>query len=260
MLKNVVATVAENKRIANGIYRLVLKSPDTDIKHFVPGQFANIEIPNRDALLLKRPISINKVNEDAQTVTLIYQVMGEGTQALPEVEVGAQMKAIMPVGSGFFMHKNNEDVFLVGGGVGIAPLLSVARKWPDKRYHAYLGYRGVDFVYCLDEFESVCDGAYVTSDDGTIGDEGFITDTLKQRLDEWHPDMVMACGPLPMLRALKKVLAPLNIPAQVSMEQRMCCGFGACAVCACGIRHEGELIYQKTCVEGPVFDLYEVEL
>lgn len=260
MLKNVTATIQENTRIASGIHRLVLKSSEADLKHFVPGQFANIEIPGAKELLLKRPISINKIDTRAQTVTLIYQIAGKGTALLPDVPVGTDIKAIMPVGSGFYLSLEDKNVFLVGGGVGIAPLLAVTQRWPDRSYCAFLGYRGADFVYNLNEFKAVCDETHVTSDDGTIGEKGFVTDELKKALEKQKPDIVLACGPGPMLRALKAVLAPTGIPALVSMEQRMGCGFGACAVCACGVRHEGELEYKKVCVEGPVFDLYEVEL
>lgn len=260
MLKNVMATIIENIRIANGIYRLVLKSEQADLEHFVPGQFANIEIPGHNELLLKRPISINAVDADEHTVTMVYQTVGKGSRALAELEVGKELKTIMPVGSGFHLSSSDKKVFVVGGGVGIAPLLSVTNKWTDRNYEAFLGYRGKDFVYCLDEFKQVCDAVYVTSDDGTIGEKGFVTDVLKKRLSEIKPDVVLACGPAPMLRALKAVIEPLKIPAQVSMEERMGCGFGACAVCVCGIKHGDDLEYKKVCVEGPVFDLYEVEL
>jgi len=260
MLKDVTATVKQNENIASGIYRMVLRSPEADLVHFVPGQFANLAIPGRSDLLLKRPFSINKVDADAATVTVIYQVVGEGTDALTALVPGDKIEVIMPVGAGFQLKKEHKEVFLVGGGVGIAPLLPVIKRWPDRNYHAFLGYRSADFVYCLEEFQEVCDGACVASDDGTIGMEGFVTDALKQKLDEYHPDIILACGPEPMLRALKDVLAPLNLPCQVSMEQRMGCGFGACAVCVCGIQHGDGLENKKVCVEGPVFDLYEVVL
>ena len=167
---------------------------------------------------------------------------------------------ILPIGRGYYVTGNDQTIFLAGGGVGIAPLLSVTQRWPDKRYEAYLGYRGRDYVYSLSEFEQACERVAVTSDDGTIGQKGFVTDALGKRLEALRPDLVLACGPPPMLRALKKVLSPLGIPAQVSMEQRMGCGFGACAVCVCGIEKDGQREYKKTCIEGPVFDLYEVTL
>lgn len=260
MLKNVEAIVEENNEIAKGIYRMVLMCKEADLVHFVPGQFANIGIPNHSELLLKRPISINAIDVNQHTVTLVYQIHGKGTSALTSVGHGMKVDTIMPVGSGFNLKSTDKKVFLVGGGVGIAPLLTVTQKWTDKSYEAYLGYRGKDYEYCLEDFEQVCENVFVTSDDGTIGKKGFVTDILKKRLEETKPDVVLACGPVAMLRALKAVLQPFGISAQVSMEQRMCCGFGACAVCVCGVNKGDGLEYKKVCVEGPVFDLYEVEL
>lgn len=258
MLKNVKAAIVANSKIAKGIYELVLSCPEADLVHFVPGQFANIEVSNRQDLILKRPISINRVDTEKQTVTLIYQAVGKGTIALTQQEVGTEMKAILPVGRGFNLSSDHKKVFLVGGGVGIAPLFSVTQRWPDKSYEAYLGYRGADYTYLIDDFNKECEEVFITSNDGTVGEKGFVTDILKERLNEVVPDMILACGPTPMLKALESVIGEL--PAQVSMEERMGCGFGACAVCVCGIKVKGELEYKKVCVEGPVFDLAEVEL
>lgn len=258
MLKNVDTTIVSNKQIANSIHQLVLKSTQADLVHFVPGQFANIDIPNRSDLLLKRPISINKVDAQNSTVTLIYQSIGKGTNALLELKPGTHIKAIMPIGRGFNLKSSDNTVFLVGGGVGIAPLFSVIQKWPNKTYYAFLGYRGKDYSYCSEDFQSVCEKTFITSDDGTIGDKGFVTLSLRDCLADIKPDVVLACGPLPMLKSLKIEIG--DIPTQVSMEQRMCCGFGACAVCACGVDNGSGLDYKKVCIEGPVFNLNEVVL
>ena len=128
MLKNVKTTVVSNNEIANSIYELVLQSKDADLVHFVPGQFANIDIPSRSDLLLKRPISINKVDVAQGTITLVYQPVGQGSQALLSAKPGEQIKAILPIGRGFNLKSSDKKVFLVGGGVGIAPLLSVTQK------------------------------------------------------------------------------------------------------------------------------------
>ena len=259
MLKNIKTTVVDNTAIANGIFRLVLRCPDADLQHFVPGQFAHLRVPDHPELLLGRPISICEADAKAQTVTLVCQKRGKGTKALAQMPVGTELSAILPVGRGYNLKSADKTVFLVGGGVGIAPLLSVLGKWSDRRYEAFLGYRGRVFSYCVDDF-SVCGAVHIASDDGTIGEHGLVTTLLEKSLSETLPDVILACGPPPMLRALKALIKPYNIPCQVSMEERMCCGFGACATCVCGIEtHEG-LDYKKVCVEGPVFDLYEVVL
>jgi dihydroorotate dehydrogenase electron transfer subunit len=258
MLKNVDSVILSNKKIAKYIYEMVLQSEQADLVHFVPGQFANIEIPNRNDLLLKRPISINKVDVGNSTVTLVYQSVGKGTTALVELKDGDHLKAIMPIGRGFNLQSSDKTMFLVGGGVGIAPLLTVTQKWPDKKYYAFLGYRGEDYSYCCEDFEKVCEETFITSDDGTIGAKGVVTLSLCNCLSGIKPDVVLACGPLPMLKSIKNEVG--SIPTQVSMEQRMCCGFGACAVCVCGIDSGSGLEYRKVCTEGPVFDLGEVVL
>ncbi|MGI5849587.1 MAG: dihydroorotate dehydrogenase electron transfer subunit [Christensenellales bacterium] len=260
MFKKVKAIVKENKEIAAQIYRMVLQCPDADLANFVPGQFANIAIPGHDELLLKRPISIGTADAGKQTVTLFYQIKGKGTNALSGVLSGAKIDAIMPVGRGFNLKIAEKRIFLVGGGMGIAPLLTVTKKWPDKSYEAFLGHKGKDYVYCLSDFELLCEKIFVTSDDGTIGEKGFITDLVKKRLNEKKPDVVLACGPPMMLRTLREIIKPYGIAAQASMEQRMGCGFGACATCACGVNTEDGPEYKKVCIEGPVFDLYEVML
>ncbi len=260
MFKKIETTVAENKEIAKRIFEMRLRCEGADLVHFVPGQFANLSVPGHNELLLRRPISICTADAANNTVTLAYQIKGKGTQAFSALSTGANISAILPIGRGFNIKGGEKNIFLVGGGVGIAPLLSVTQKWPDKNYTAFLGYRGAEYEYCFDDFKRVCNQVFVTSDDGTLGEKGLVTDTLRKRLNEDIPDIVLACGPIPMLRALKDILKPANIPAQVSMEQRMCCGFGACSTCVCGVENEEGFDYKKVCIEGPVFDLYEVAL
>ncbi len=258
MLKNMDSAIISNKRIADCIYEMVLFCPDADLKEFVPGQFADIEIPNRKDLILKRPLSINKVNVEEKMVTLIYQLVGEGTNSLIELKPNDSLKAILPIGRGFHLASEQKDVMLVGGGVGIAPLYTVIQRWPDKNYDVYLGYRGIDCAYCMDDFKEACSDVCVTSNDGTIGEKGFVTEALSKRLKNKKPDVILTCGTLPMLKSLKAVVG--DVPVQASLEQRMGCGFGACAACVCGIKNKDGFEYKKVCTEGPVFDLAEVQL
>ncbi len=259
MLKNLRTTIVSNERIADGIYRMVIFCPGADLAHFIPGQFAHIGIPGHAELLMKRPISINDYDEKTQTITLIYQVKGDGTQALVTTPSGTELDAILPIGRGFHLAAADKKVFLVGGGVGVAPLPTVLKWWHDRQYEVFLGYRSLPFAYCQSDFSS-CDLVHVASDDGTIGQAGVVTTLLEKRLQTDKPDIVLACGPTPMLRVLKEVLNKFEVRCQVSMEQRMCCGFGACATCVCGINTPDGLDYRKVCVEGPVFDMQEVAL
>ena len=259
MLKNITATVQHNEKIAEGIVRIVLHCPDADIAHFVPGQFAHLRVPGHDELLLGRPISVNDADEIAQTVTLICQICGKGTKALSQMQSGTELGAILPIGRGFNLQSAEKTVFLVGGGVGIAPLPTVIKRWPDKSYEAFLGYKSRTVAYGIDDF-SACEALHIASEDGSIGEKGYVTSLLKKRIAERQPDVVLACGPVPMLCALKKLMEPLDIKCQASLEQRMCCGFGACAACVCAVKTQNGADYKKVCVEGPVFDLDEVML
>ena len=253
---NITATIMENRRIAEGIYEMALRCPGADLSAFVPGQFAQVEIPSHAELILKRPISIHAVDTDAQTVTLIYQVRGKGTCALAEAAAGTRLQAILPLGHGFELKPEDKTIFLVGGGMGVAPLPTVVKQWPDRHYVALLGYRCEGAAYCGLDFAG-CD-VRVASEDGSIGNIGFVTALVENALEELKPDIVLACGPAPMLCALKGLLSPRGIRAQFSMEERMGCGFGACAVCACAVQTADGQDYKKACVDGPVFDMDEV--
>ncbi|MFA5676007.1 MAG: dihydroorotate dehydrogenase electron transfer subunit [Christensenellales bacterium] len=259
MLKNIKATAVLNETVAEGIFRLVLHCPQADLWHFVPGQFAHVRIPEHEELLLGRPLSINAVNIKEKTVTLICRVSGKGTLALSKTQKGTEFSAILPAGRGFNMQGKYKKIFLVGGGVGIAPLPPVVQKWPEKQYEAFLGYRGRNVSYAVDEF-SGCEAVHIASDDGTIGERGTVTKLLEKRLSQVLPDVVLACGPAPMLRELKRIVEAAGLSCQVSVEQRMCCGFGACAACVCGVNTPDGRDYKKVCVEGPVFDIREVIL
>ena len=259
-MTNTTATIKENVKINDAMYRMVLDCPDIDLSKFIPGQFADIEVPGHPEMLLKRPFSIHAADAAAHTVTLIYQIAGRGTDALSHAKCGLTLAAILPIGTGFNLQDSDKNVILVGGGAGVAPLLSVVRRWPGRQYRAYLGFRSKDYAYCIDAFESECSSARVSSDDGTVGIHGVITDIVEADVATERPDIVLACGPTPMLKALKGILSPRSIRAQFSLEQRMACGFGACATCACGIDNGDGLEYKKVCINGPVFDMDEVVL
>lgn len=250
------ATIFRNQCIAEGIYKMVLHCPEADLSQLAPGQFAQVQIPGHAELILKRPISIHKADAAAHTVMLIYQVRGKGTSALAEATEGGSLQVILPLGHGYDLKQEHKTVFLVGGGMGVAPLSAVMSRWPDKRYVALLGYRCKSAAYCTEDFCGC--GLYIASENGSIGEQGFVTALLEKALAEVTPDVVLACGPAPMLRALKAILSLRGIRAQFSMEERMGCGFGACAVCACAVQTTDGLDYKKACIDGPVFDMDEV--
>ncbi len=258
MIYNGAVRIAHNHRIAQDIVELALYCPEADLSPFVPGQFAQVEIPGHAELILKRPISIHAVDAAAHTVTIIYQKRGKGTHALAEAPAGTRLQVILPLGHGFDVKPEHKTVFLVGGGMGVAPLPAVMKRWPDRRYVPLLGYRCASAAYCAEGFCG-CE-PHIASDDGSIGGQGLVTALVEAALAEITPDIVLACGPAPMLKALKSLLSTRGIRAQFSMEERMGCGFGACAGCACAVQTADGLDYKKVCVDGPVFDMDEVML
>ena len=251
-MKDYQATILENKQIAENIWSITFKLDETPVVR--AGQFGDIAVGG--AHLLRRPIAICKV--DGNQVTYCYQIKGEGTQKLKTMQAGMQANVLMPLGNGFYIQPAEQKIALVGGGVGIFPLISVLRAYnSEKQISAYIGFRNKGAVCGVDEFEKATKFIAVT-DDGSYGEkmnslQAFVEDLKKGN----RPDVVLSCGPTPMLRALKKVCEEENIPCYVSLEERMGCGIGACLVCVCNLTN-GE--HARVCKDGPVFNADEVIL
>ena len=213
------------------------------------GQFVDLKCG--DGLLLRRPISICRV-EDTR-MNLVFEVRGEGTAWLAARGAGERLDVLGPLGSGFTFPKGK--VLVVGGGIGAPPMLYAAMCAPGGAV-ACLGFRSADRAMLLEQFSSVCEQVCLSSDDGTLGAHGFVADIVDAALTE-HPEIeaVLACGPKIMLKTTFDVCKKHDVPCQVSMEERMGCGIGACLVCACkDVRGE----YRHVCKDGPVFDAEEV--
>ena len=251
-MKDYLATIVENKEIAKGICSITFRLPEAASVRC--GQFGDIAVGGTH--LLRRPIAICKV--DGADVTFCYQVKGEGTQKLKTMGAGTQLNVLMPLGNGFFVEQQEQKVALVGGGVGIFPLISVLRQYQGKKeISAYMGFRNAGAVCGLDEFAKADKFVGVT-DDGSYGEkmnavQAFVADLQKG----YRPDVVLSCGPLPMLRALKKVTQEAGLNCYVSLEERMGCGIGACLVCVCDLTNGARA---RVCKDGPVFNANEVEL
>ncbi len=236
----------KNEEIADGIFDWTVENPEL-AKLCKCGQFVNIKVPGR---VLRRPISI--CDADENTLRLVFQVKGEGTKIMSEMKVGDEVEILAPLGHGFNIEKGKRYCF-VGGGIGVPPLLFSAKQADDPM--VITGFRNKDLVILQDDFKAVSDKVYLATDDGSAGIHGFVTDVLKERLDEI--DEVCACGPIPMLKAVAAVCKD-KVKCQVSLEERMGCGIGACLVCACKTKtDEGEAM-THVCKNGPVYDAREV--
>ena len=251
-MKDYLATIVENKEIASGICSVTFRLAEEPKVRC--GQFGDIAVGGTH--LLRRPIAICKV--DGDMVTFCYQVKGEGTQKLKAMGAGAQLNVLMPLGNGFYVEEGEKKVALVGGGVGIFPLISVLRQYAgDKEISAYMGFRNKNAVCGLDEFEKA-DKFVAVTDDGSFGEKMNSVQAFAEDLKKgYRPDVVLSCGPLPMLRALKAVASEYGLPCYVSLEERMGCGIGACLVCVCDLTNGARA---RVCKDGPVFNANEVEL
>ena len=163
-----------------------------------------------------------------------------------------------PLGNGFKIPDSARKVILVGGGIGVPPLLGLAKKLGD-RATAILGFRDYSRIILADEFEKYGANTAICTDDGSVGYDGMVTSPLESTIKNSGADLVCACGPMPMLNAVAKVCADNNVPCKVSMEQRMGCGVGACVVCSCLTVRNGQEHYARVCKDGPVFDAKEVK-
>ncbi len=251
-------TITKNTPIASGIYEMTLRF-DSGVSDFQPGQFAHVKLPD-GKLLLRRPISLNHVDTGTASATLVYQLKGEGTRQMAGLKEGERLDVLAPLGRGFWRPDGLKRAALVGGGIGIAPLRMLPEAWPDVEFDAYLGFRGETLAYQLDIFKALVRNLHLCSDDGTLGEKTFVTCLLGDNLEGSGYDAIFACGPAPMLKALKAALAGSKTPCFVSLEERMGCGVGACLVCNCKTLTGGEWRYRRVCKDGPVFDIAEVAL
>lgn len=253
-MNTIVATVLESAPLAEDLHLLVLSVPEEAAAQASPGQFAHIQVPDDAGHLLRRPISIYSMRDGK--LHLAIQPKKQGTKRITAAKAGDALNILFPLGKGFHLEEGKE-AWLVGGGVGVAPLRYAAEAFGDKASNAFLGYRTAGHVYGREDFQKAGCQVHLCTDDGSAGLHGLVTAPLADMLKEHTPDVLMACGPAPMLRAVKAIGEEHGIPTQLSLEQRMGCGFGACLTCSCKASWDG---YLRACADGPVFDGKAVSL
>lgn len=240
-------TIVQNRAIAQNIYDMTVESTEIT-KDVRPGQFIHINCGGRT--LLKRPISVCDVN--GSELRLIYEVKGEGTKNLSQLQEGEPIELLGPLGNGFFQEQESQKPVLVGGGIGVFPLLYLAKQLKQKP-NSIMGFRNRSLITLETEMKEVSEKLFITTDDGSYGRKGFVSDVLLDLIEKNQADMVYACGPKPMLKVLQKLCSQRDIPLQVSMEERMGCGIGACLTCPCKVKENNEVNYKSVCKCGPVF-------
>ena len=258
-MRELTVKVCLNKEIAPGIFEMDLEMPEEI--DFRCGQFLNLSVGD-GAHLLRRPFAVMSYDRVSRTVCVCYQVKGEGTRLLSRVKEGDALACVLPLGNGFRIAEEQKRVALIGGGVGVFPLLSVLREYreSDKHFRSYMGFRSAEYVNTFCMYDKRSDALFIATDDGSFGEKGTAVSEFFADCENAKPDVILACGPTPMLRALKAGLAERKIatPCFVSLEERMGCGIGACLVCVC--KKSGSEENARVCKDGPVFDINEVEI
>lgn len=245
--------IIERKTLAKGIYSMIVDAPEL-ADEAEPGQFANIGVTG---FTLRRPISICEINKEEGTLRFVFEVRGKGTAELSRFVEGESLDILGPLGNGFRIPEGKK-IIVVGGGIGTPPLLEIARR-TSSLCTAILGFRDYSRIILNDEFEEFCAKTVVCTDDGSVGFHGMVTQPLAEELKTGDYALVCACGPQPMLKAVIKTCEENGVPCQVSLEQRMGCGVGACVVCSCMTVRNGQEYYSRVCKDGPVFNAEEVK-
>lgn len=253
-----IVTITSQEEIGTDIYSMWISTAQI-AAHARAGQFVSV-YSNDGSRLLPRPISICEIDRDKNALRLVYRVAGKGTDEFSTMHSGMQLKVIGPLGNGFMQEK--KKAFLIGGGIGIPPMLELAKEL-DCEKQVILGYR--DELFLLDDFKKLFGNAaessiYIATEDGSAGTKGNVLDAIKAA--GLSADIIYACGPTPMLRALKEYAAAEGIACQISMEERMACGIGACLACVCkskDVDAHSNVKNKRICKEGPVFWAEEVE-
>ena len=252
MKKTVVeATILKNEQIAPDIFDMILHTKDLS-KNAKAGQFVKL-YPDNNKNLLPRPISICEIDREKETIRLVYQKIGEGTCLFSTMKQGDKIRVLGNCGNGYNIFEDNKTHIFVGGGIGIPPLLEACKQVKGEKI-VILGFRTGQFLN--KDFEKLGAKVYIATDDGSVGFKGNVIELMKK--ENIIGDYIYACGPKPMLQALTEYAKAKNIYTQVSMEERMACGIGACVGCVVKILENGSPVYKKVCKDGPVFNSLEV--
>ena len=253
-----ICTVVSQESIGAGIYSMWIQT-DRIAADAKPGQFVSL-YTNDKSKILPRPISLCEIDKENGRLHLVYRVTGQGTgtDEFSQMKAGDTIPVLGPLGNGFPLDAvKGKKVFLMGGGIGIPPMLETAKQL-DAEKIMVLGYR--DELFLNKEFEAYGD-VYVATEDGSAGTKGNVMDAIRE--NDLEADAIFACGPAPMLRAIKAYALEKGIPCWISMEERMACGVGACLACVCkskDVDSHSHVHNKRVCKDGPVFLSTEVEL
>ena len=253
-------TILSNEKVAEDHYLLRCECAEI-AQNALPGQFVHVLISNSAGLLLRRPFTVYTVN--GSEITMLYQIIGEGTSRLSKMQKGEPLQILGPLGNTFDIENTTDPAIIVGGGAGIASLmlLAVATRKRGIKTIGLVGSQHEQRLLSIDDLKAIGVSVQIATDDGSVGHHGFVTELLDHLLlkNELSQPTVYACGPHGMLAALSKITDWYEVPTQIAMENRMGCAMGVCLGCVCPIRvSDNQIEYQRVCTEGPVFNATEI--
>jgi dihydroorotate dehydrogenase electron transfer subunit len=276
--KQFISTIKTHTEVSPDYFFLSMELP-SEVKRPKPGQFFMVKVGRNNDPLLRRPLSIHRLIS-ADTVQILYRVRGKGTRVLSKRVPGERLDILGPLGKGFEITSQIKEAILVAGGVGIAPLFPLAEelKRAGKSIKLFIGGKSREDILCEDDFRSLGIEIYISTEDGSYGKGGLITDILEdyiQTPDSRLKTQIYACGPKPMLKVVSEIARLYSLPCYVSLEERMACGIGACLGCAVKVRVQSSefrvkgknsklqtpnpKLYRLVCKDGPVFNAEEID-
>ena len=245
--------ITEKQAIARETYSFTISCPEV-AEAAQPGQFVHIRAKG---FTLRRPISICGIDKEAGTLRIVFEIRGDGTSAIAELNKGDLIDLLAPLGHGFTVNDSFKKVVLIGGGIGTPPMLPLADHYKEKAV-VISGFRSASAVILQDDFGKTGAQTMLCTDDGTLGIHGFVTQPFSELVKEGGMDAVYACGPMPMLKGIAEICRENGVFCEISLEERMACGIGACLGCACRTVRNDEEYFAHVCKDGPVFNAEEV--
>jgi len=258
--------ILSNREICPGYYRMRIACGQM-YQDALPGQFVMVRGVGQTSPILRRPFSIHDLTMEGGRVTgfdILYKIIGKGTEALSRSRAGDMVDVLGPLGRGFSTRGDFRRVHMVAGGIGVAPLVFLAKHFMRQGFSSsqitlFIGGRSCGDLLCLEIFQDLGIQLKVTTDDGSAGSQCLITQPLAETLKQQKPEILFACGPVPMLREVMAISRKNSITCQISIETMMACGMGACLGCAVENRNSKEK-YLHACMDGPVFEVGQIVL
>ena len=266
LILNIKVKILSKEEVAPNIFLIKLSAPSV-AQEALPGQFIHIKCSKDNYPLLRRPLSVHRIDKEKGEIFILFQIMGEGTKLLADRSIEDNLDILGPIGNSFNIYPESKKIVIIGGGIGVAPLLALCEESirQSKEVRVLIGALKKELVIGEESFKILGAKVDVATDDGSYQYGGLVTDLLERMIKEgWLADQIFACGPKSMLKKISKIALQANVNYQVSLEERMACGIGACLGCVCKIKikdkrgYKVKYEYKRVCVDGPVFAGSEV--